>query len=513
MFAGTLDETDAAALARYLLSFRWPFRHDDVEQELVAGGLPLWQEILRVVPETSERRSALELGSPPFHITLLLQRFRRYDLTLSGAASDDRPEIVQDVESPDYDERHHFRCLCFDVERDRFPFDDGTFDLVTCCEVIEHLMQNPVHALAEIHRVLRPGGWFVLSTPNAARAGNISNLLRGGNVYDPYHLGTALRGSRHSREYTLDELRDLIGGCGFEIDLAQNVDLRHPVSLTQRAFRTLLYHVVAPLTGAHYRAHLLVRARRTEAPFRWHYPSTLVRWSASRLPRHAHEPRGDDRHERARAPLDRLERNATRRGRSAGAARSAGRRPVPARMRAGARGRVDAVVRARRGRGMARRRRRLRAARLGVLRRACRRVARALDPARRGKPAGHAAPRAAARERGRRSARGRRPMIAGESSAPYASPRVVTDLADCIFYHSMDLPEHGTVHGLVDLRGGVDEYLGGVDLHGKRVLEMGTADGFLCFEMERRGADVVAYDLSEAQHWDFVPRRADMPTN
>jgi hypothetical protein len=107
-------------------------------------------------------------------------------------------------------------------------------------------------------------------------------------------------------------------------------------------------------------------------------------------------------------------------------------------------------------------------------------------------------------------------MIAGESSAPYASPRVVTDLADCIFYHSMDLPGHGTVHGLVDLRGGVDEYLGGVDLHGKRVLEMGTADGFLCFEMERRGADVVAYDLSEAQHWDFVPasgRRADELTS
>jgi SAM-dependent methyltransferase len=275
MLAGTMDETDAAALAHYLLSFRWPFRHDDVEQELVAGGLRLWQEILRVVPQTAERRSALELGSPPFHITLLLQRFRRYDLTLSGAASDDRPEIVQDLESPDYDERHHFRCVCFDVERDRFPFDDATFDLVTCCEVIEHLTQNPVHALAEIHRVLRPGGWFVLSTPNAARAGNIANLLRGRNVYDPYHLGTPLRGSRHSREYTLDELRDLIGGCGFEIDLAENVDLQHAVSVTQRALRTVLNHVVAPLTGAHYRAHLLVRARRTAAPFRWHYPSDL----------------------------------------------------------------------------------------------------------------------------------------------------------------------------------------------------------------------------------------------
>jgi hypothetical protein len=40
---------------------------------------------------------------------------------------------------------------------------------------------------------------------------------------------------------------------------------------------------------------------------------------------------------------------------------------------------------------------------------------------------------------------------------------------------------------------------------GKRVLELGTADGFLCFAMERRGAQVIACDLSEAQDWDVVP--------
>jgi hypothetical protein len=96
-------------------------------------------------------------------------------------------------------------------------------------------------------------------------------------------------------------------------------------------------------------------------------------------------------------------------------------------------------------------------------------------------------------------------MSASEIGAPYASPRVVTDLDQCAFYHTMDLPGHGTIEGLFDLRGAVDEYLGGVDLRGKRVLELGTADGFLCFEMERRGAEVVAYDLSEAQRWDFVP--------
>src|SRR5262245_21994870 len=83
----SLRETEAPAVSRYLLSFRWPFRHEDIEQELVAGGIRLWQEILRVVPTGNGR--ALELGSPPFHITLLLRRFRGYELTLSGCASDD----------------------------------------------------------------------------------------------------------------------------------------------------------------------------------------------------------------------------------------------------------------------------------------------------------------------------------------------------------------------------------------------------------------------------------------
>src|SRR5262249_24602710 len=48
-------------------------------------------------------------------------------------------------------------------------------------------------------------------------------------------------------------------------------------------------------------------------------------------------------------------------------------------------------------------------------------------------------------------------------------------------------------------------YLGGVDFRGKRVLEIGTASGFLCFHMESRGAEVVAYDLPVDQAWDVVP--------
>jgi hypothetical protein len=87
----------------------------------------------------------------------------------------------------------------------------------------------------------------------------------------------------------------------------------------------------------------------------------------------------------------------------------------------------------------------------------------------------------------------------------YAPPRAVKTLTDCYFYHSMDIPGYGEVTGEWDLRGDEYRYLGGVDLAGKRVLELGAASGFLTTYMERQGAEVVAYDLSENHSWDVVP--------
>jgi SAM-dependent methyltransferase len=87
----------------------------------------------------------------------------------------------------------------------------------------------------------------------------------------------------------------------------------------------------------------------------------------------------------------------------------------------------------------------------------------------------------------------------------YAEPRHITDPQDCFFYHTFELPGVGVVKGVWDLRADVDNYLGHVDLGGKRVLELGTASGFLCFEMEKRGAEVIGYDLSDKQFWDLVP--------
>jgi hypothetical protein len=87
----------------------------------------------------------------------------------------------------------------------------------------------------------------------------------------------------------------------------------------------------------------------------------------------------------------------------------------------------------------------------------------------------------------------------------YATPRTVTSIDECEFYHVMDIPGYGVVGGKWDLRDTVDQYLGGVDFEEKRVLELGTASGFLCFHMEKKGAEIVAYDIDERQEWDVVP--------
>jgi len=87
----------------------------------------------------------------------------------------------------------------------------------------------------------------------------------------------------------------------------------------------------------------------------------------------------------------------------------------------------------------------------------------------------------------------------------YAEPRLVSDLSQCHFYHAMDLPGIGFVRGNWDLRHSYERYTGGVDFAGRRTLDVGTASGFLTFEAERRGAEVVSFDSSSPALHHGVP--------
>lgn len=80
-------------------------------------------------------------------------------------------------------------------------------------------------------------------------------------------------------------------------------------------------------------------------------------------------------------------------------------------------------------------------------------------------------------------------------------------IADLYWYHTLDLGHGVSTPGFVDNRSQVNEIGLPPSLSGKRVLDIGTFDGFWAFEMERRGADeVVAFDLDSLEQMDIRPK-------
>jgi glycosyltransferase involved in cell wall biosynthesis/SAM-dependent methyltransferase len=114
----------------------------------------------------------------------------------------------------------------FDAEKDPFPYGDGYFSTVLCCELLEHLTEDPMHMMSEINRVLRPGGHLVLTTPNIGSLRAIAGILEGYHPgFFPAYVRPRVEGqepeARHNREYTPREIMLLFYYAGFEVALME----------------------------------------------------------------------------------------------------------------------------------------------------------------------------------------------------------------------------------------------------------------------------------------------------
>jgi ubiquinone/menaquinone biosynthesis C-methylase UbiE len=82
------------------------------------------------------------------------------------------------------------RVEIVDLNRQPLPYAENQFVLVTCAETIEHL-DNFRAVLREIFRVLQPGGWVVITTPNILNLRSRLRYLTFGfhNLFGPLAVG------------------------------------------------------------------------------------------------------------------------------------------------------------------------------------------------------------------------------------------------------------------------------------------------------------------------------------
>jgi SAM-dependent methyltransferase len=163
----------------------------------------------------------------------------------------------------------------FDVERDEFPFDDATFDVVTCLEVLEHLAIDPMAMMAEINRVLRPGGLLVLTTPNAIRTANAVNMLLGEQPcgWNPYN---GFDSNRHNREYTPREIERLLEASGLPPAEVSTFGTKSRGTLRNTLSGLLgIGFALVPSCPMRHRRDVIVAAGRKNSPIRNRRPDWL----------------------------------------------------------------------------------------------------------------------------------------------------------------------------------------------------------------------------------------------
>jgi SAM-dependent methyltransferase len=171
----------------------------------------------RIPPPQRSTDRLLELGSL-LHMVPALKKFTGYQQVFGADYWEGSEKLtVETLKQVKGNESHKVELRNFNVETDPFPYPDGYFRVVLCCELLEHLQRDPLHMLWECNRVLQDAGILLLTTPNIASARSLEGVLIGCAPYLLSQYNLTSPADQHNREYAPYEVGLALAAAGFTI--------------------------------------------------------------------------------------------------------------------------------------------------------------------------------------------------------------------------------------------------------------------------------------------------------
>jgi glycosyltransferase involved in cell wall biosynthesis/SAM-dependent methyltransferase len=247
---------------------------EDGSRDYVASHVTRLEKTLSITPPGGPEDRVLEMGAY-LQITPALKTRLGYG-EVRGCYFGPVGETNHRSVTSDGGEAFDCEIDLFDAEKDIFPYQDGHFSTVLCCELLEHLVGDPMHMMIEINRILKMGGHLVLTTPNLVSLRAVAGILQG---FHPMLFPAYIRpnpdgptDARHNREYTPREIDALLEISGFEVTLIDTGPFRDEPKPELRWVEHLLGRY---LLSTEHRGDGIYAVGRKVGPAKDRYPSWL----------------------------------------------------------------------------------------------------------------------------------------------------------------------------------------------------------------------------------------------